>query len=820
MVRLPLRAWTTSTFLFQALTALIVLEAARAPTARGDSPGAEPLPPGAMVRLGTDHFKHRAAVHALAFSADGKRLASGGWGDHICLWEADTGKLVRTLTADKVVTNAYTTRSLVFSRDGKTLMNGSSRGEFHVWDLATGNVSRVFGHQCHPEFIPLVQGPGEKAMIVGAGAGATMLEWNTGKRLAKFAGGNFLLLCLALSPDGRALAAGTANEPVAIWDVAGPKKRLLLQGHDNWVIALGFSGDGKTLATFSRDGVVKVWNAATGRNLASRSTGPVSAAAFSADAGLLATGDDQGAVHLWEMSTGKRRAELKRHAAKVTALAFRPDGKVLASGSADNTIKLWDVAAGKELLPSRGHTGRVSSVVFTPDRKTVISASMDGTIRYWSSETGKELAVVPGDQSWIYTTALSGDGKVLASGGLNSNIRLWDVPSRRLSATLEGHAEAVYALAFSPDDRTLASGSRDQSVLLWDVAAKKKQAHLKGHRRFVEALGFAPHGKTLASVDADPTLKRWDVSKPYREVGSWSGAYEGNRVLSLSHNLRYLAGYDANDSVNLFEVDTGRPLRRFEPTGALATVMFSTDGRMLAMGGRDGRVQLWETASARLRVTFHGHSARATTLRFGPGDDWLASAGDDTTILLWDIFTPVNDKDKSRRPMVTARLSAAERRALWDDLASRDAAAAYRIMCALRAAPQVAVSFFKEHLQPAAPVDPKHVNSLIAALGSDSFTVRQKATAELELLEGRAEAALAKALQEKPTLEVKTRVEQILNKLNDDSPTADWLRFLRSLEVLRRLPGPEARAVIISLSRGAAQSRRTRAAQEIVGKDR
>jgi WD40 repeat protein len=769
-----------------------------------------------MARLGTDRLRHRAAVHALAFSADGKQLASGGWGDHVCLWEAETGRLVRTLAAHKDVANAYITRSLAFSRDGKTLMNGSSRGTFHVWDLATAKVSREFEHECHPEFIPLILGPDDKTIITGVGPGATMREWTTGKRRARFAGSNFLLLCLALSPDGRTLAAGTANEPVAVWDVAGPKKRLGLDGHDNWVIALGFSGDGKTLATFSRDGVVKVWNAATGRNLASRSTGPVSAAAFSVDARLLATGDEKGTVQLWEMATGKRLAELKGHTGKVTALAFRPDGKVLASGGEDNTIKLWDVAARKELLPSQGHTGRVSSVVFTPDRKTVISASIDGTIRYWNIEARKELAVVPGGQSWIYTTALSRDGKVLASGGLDHTIRLWDVPSRRLLATLEGHTEAVYALAFSPDDKMLASGSRDQSVLLWDVVEQKKLAHCKGHRRFVQAVGFAPHGKTLASVDSDPTVKKWEVGKLGRELGSWLGEYPGNRVVSLSHNLRYLASFDANDSVNVFEVETGKPVRRFEQTGPLAAVAFSADARMLATGGEDGRVQLWETASASLRATFHGHVAQVTTLRFGPGDDWLASAGSDTAILIWDLFTSVEEKDKAKRPDLTAKLTAAERKALWDDLASRDAASAYRIMCALRAAPQFAVPFFKEYLQPAAPADPKHVNSLIAALGSDSFAVRQKATAQLELLEGRAEAALGKALQEKPSLEVKRRIEQILNRLSEDSPTADWLRFLRSLEVLRRLPGPEARDLLLSLSRGAAQSRRTKAAQEIV----
>jgi WD40 repeat protein len=291
---------------------------------------------------------HTDWVNSVAFSPDGRLLASGSCGQRdsggnciqgeIKLWEVATGSLVRTLSGHTNWVN-----SVAFSPDGRLLASGSSDRTIKLWEVATGSLVRTLsGHT----------------------------NW---------------VRSVAFSPDGRLLASGSDDKTIKLWEVATGSEVRSLTGHTDYVRSVAFSPDGKLLASGSNDKTIKLWEVATGSEVRSLTghTDYVRSVAFSPDGKLLASGSNDKTIKLWEVATGSEVRTLSGHTWYVTSVAFSPDGRLLASGSDDGTIKLWEVASGREVRTLSGHTGSVFSVAFSPDGRLLASGSNDKTIKLW-----------------------------------------------------------------------------------------------------------------------------------------------------------------------------------------------------------------------------------------------------------------------------------------------------------------------------------------------------------------------------------------------------------------------------------------------------
>jgi WD40 repeat protein len=294
------------------------------------------------IRLGgeTVLIGHNGSVESVAFSPDGKILASGSRDDTIKLWDVATGREIRTLQGHTGDVN-----SVAFSPDGKVLASGSWDKTIKLWDVATGTLLRTL--KGHTDYVRSV----------------------------------------AFSPDGKVLASGSFDNTIKLWDVATGREIRTLSGHTLDVASVAFSPDGRILASGSVDTTIKLWDVATGALLRTLRghTGIVHSVAFSPDGKVLASGSWE-EVKLWHMATGSVLRTLSGYTGWVRSVAFSPNGKVLASGSEDKTIKLWDVATGTLLGTLKGHTGWVESVAFSPDGKILASGSWDGTILLWDVE--------------------------------------------------------------------------------------------------------------------------------------------------------------------------------------------------------------------------------------------------------------------------------------------------------------------------------------------------------------------------------------------------------------------------------------------------
>jgi hypothetical protein len=244
---------------------------------------------------------HTDWVTSVAFSPDGRLLASGSFDKTIELWEVATGSEVDTLGPTGYVV------SVAFSPDGRLLASGSSDKTIRLWEVATGSEVRTLtGHT----------------------------DW---------------VYSVAFSPDGRLLASGSSDKTIRLWEVATGSLVRTLSGHTGGVTSVAFSPDGRLLASGSLDATIKLWEVASGREVRTLSghTGGVTSVAFSPDGRLLASGSLDATIKLWEVASGREVRTLSGHPLRPhrgchSSVAFSPDGRLLASGSGDTTITLWE----------------------------------------------------------------------------------------------------------------------------------------------------------------------------------------------------------------------------------------------------------------------------------------------------------------------------------------------------------------------------------------------------------------------------------------------------------------------------------------------
>ena len=279
---------------------------------------------------------HTGWVNSVAFSPDGKILASGSGDETIRLWDATTGEHIETLSGHR-----GPVRSVAFSPDGKILASGSYDDAIRLWDATTGeHIETLNGHR----------------------------DW---------------VNSVAFSPDGKILASGSGDETIRLWDATTGEHIETLSGHRGSVWSVAFSPDGQILASGNINEIIRLWNATTGEHIETLSghRGPVRSVAFSPDGKILASGSYDDAIRLWDATTGEHIETLNGHRDWVNSVAFSPDGKILASGSGDATIRLWNATTGEHIETLSGHRGSVVSVAFSPDGKILASGSQ--TIRLW-----------------------------------------------------------------------------------------------------------------------------------------------------------------------------------------------------------------------------------------------------------------------------------------------------------------------------------------------------------------------------------------------------------------------------------------------------
>jgi WD40 repeat protein len=459
-----------------------------------------------------------------------------------------------------------------------------------------GDLDRALRLSIHSARLDLgMPGRAASTPLVGAQLAASVSQ--SAWRLM-LAGHEGFVLSANFNPDGQRIVTGSADKTARVWDATTGKELIVLRGHEGGVKSAAFSPDGSRIVTASDDSTARLWDAATGTELAvlrppereeisSRPDGPpvvvhtrsaMSSAAFSPDGLRVVTGSIDKTVRVWDSETGKELLVL-RDESYVLSAAFSPDGlRIVITGSDDNTARVWDAANGKEIVALRGHAGRVRSAVFSSDGSRIITTSDDSTARVWDATSGNERLVLQGPEGIVSATFRPDGSQIITASARDRTARVWDSETGKELAALRGHAGDLRSAAFSPDGLRIVTGSQDKTARVWDATAGKESVALRGHKDGVASAAFSPDGSRIVTASDDRTARVWDAT-----TGKELVELRGRRVSvpKFSFDGLRIVGFDEG-TVWVWDAVTGDRLYGVEDDGSdVIWVNWSRDGLRL-----------------------------------------------------------------------------------------------------------------------------------------------------------------------------------------------------------------------------------------------
>lgn len=398
---------------------------------------------------------HAGGVLRVAFSPDGRLVASSSADKAIRIWERETGKEAACLRG-----HTKQVEALAFASNGALLVSSSPDKTVRLWDPYAGVelARRSFSRLIHD----LAVSPNGRHLFLACSDGEIKLcDLVSLGPPTCFAKHDLAARSVTVSPSGDRVASGSEDRTLRIWHSETGERLACLQGHERDIERVAFFPGGRKVISLSADNTIRTWDV----------------------------------VHCTEVGRFECAGD-----AWFMDVAISPDGRTVAAGSRDGTIRLWNASDGAERASLSGHETAVVSLAFSPDGVGLASGSPDGSVRLWRLDAPRTVTQLPDHQWPIWCVAFSPSGSQAATGSFDRTAKIWDVDRGRLAATFEGHESVVAGVAFSPDGKCVASASHDGTAILWDLKTGRMVRRLGDHGGRVTSIAFSSDGRRLLTV--------------------------------------------------------------------------------------------------------------------------------------------------------------------------------------------------------------------------------------------------------------------------------------------------------------------------------
>lgn len=574
----------------------------------------------------THFMSSRDSIRDLVFSPSGDRIGAALHDRTVQVWNTDTGHEATTMTG-----HSASVTGVAFSPDGRTIAScGEDDRKARIWDSETGEQVAGLNPNLQALRQPAFSPDGTRLAIASY---ARYSLWNTEswELIAINDAHSQQTYGIAFSPDGAQLATAGTSREIRLWDAQTGQLKATLSGHASDVWSVAFSPDGRRLASASSDGTVKIWNTHGDNGLMSPGHAHhVYCVDFSPDGRQLASGSRRFAI-LRDAGTGEVKFKLDGRDGEVGDVDFNPDGTRLAT-SHDSTVHIWNTATGEDVAVLNGHRHWVSGVDYSPDGRMLASSSRDGTVKLWDTQTDDEIATLTGHRGAGYCVEFSPDGSCLASGALDETIRLWDVRTGTEIRTVTGHTGRVKRLAFSPDGKLLVSGGYDTHVRAWDVASGKQigTAHLSCGAVF--GISFSADGKRFAVCGTDNRIHLCDAMS-VREIMAISPGIGVSSVRFSPDGQRLAAGLSSTGAVKIWDASREQETAVLKGhTSTVTSVSFSPDGARI-FSTSEGQKLIWDVAT-RKQLPAAGWEPPELPIRTSPDRRWFVTSEMNNVMLI------------------------------------------------------------------------------------------------------------------------------------------------------------------------------------------
>lgn len=562
-------------------------------------------------------------------------------------------------------------QSIAYSKDGKWIASAREDGRVSIRNASDGKVAREL--EAFPDVASCVAFSDDSTRIAAGSFDKSIKVWNIadGELQAEFTGHTNWIFSITFSPDGLTLASGSYDKTIKLWNLTTKKETATLSGHTAGVRSVIFARDGQSLISGSADRTAMIWNLSDQKPVATLKghAAAVRAVAISPDGGTVATASEDATVKLWNTSDWTERATLSgTEGVMFWCLAFSPAGRTLAAGAFDGTVKLYDPQDGKERQMLRGPTEAITAVAFAPDAHEIVAGSVDKTLRRWkakvevtTSASSKPTTVEPekasdtATQQTITATnvvtlnieqpvsglGFSKDGKRLLVGGgayrVGGSLQLWDVAKREPIWKSDDFKFGVPAVAFSPDESRIAMGTfADNFIRLFDATTGKQLKEVRGHRGKVHSIAWSSDGKWYATASLDRDLKLWDAATN-KELKTFTGHSDYVFSVAISPDNKRLLSGSADRTARLWDVETGKELMQFKGhQRAVQQAVFSRDGSLIACASADYTVRIYDAQTGYFLLALRGHRTTVETVAFSPNGKYIVSGSSDKSIRVWD----------------------------------------------------------------------------------------------------------------------------------------------------------------------------------------